>query len=150
MRPVSGMAIDMPSALPTVSGVQNPHKDRPDEENGQDSHVRPLRDEYVPEEKQEPTGRYWLDRDEEGQPKVRYDDPEKSDDREAVRCRGNTDQVDHEIRELKQRADELKRQIAAETDEARRGQLEKELSQVESELSQKGNDTYRRQHTKFS
>ena len=66
---------------------------------------RPAVDEYVPEEKQEPSGRYWLGKDENGQPKIYFDNPElpadapekpdssqkKSAGGKAERCTGSTD-----------------------------------------------------------
>jgi len=127
-------------------------------------------DEYIPEEKREPAGLYWLEKGEDGQPKVCFDDPERmtgasanqderpnadSPDRRASGkkaeiCTGNTDKVDREIEKLKKKREELVRQINSETDEAKIKELEQKLSQVERELSQKDNDAYRRQHTVFS
>ena len=112
-------------------------------------------DEYVPEEKQEPSGRYWLGRDEDGRPKVCFDDPERADDKpsdapKAGRCTGNTDQVDREIERLRKRKETLEQQISAQTDEVKIRELERKLAQAERELAQKDNDTYRRQHTVFS
>jgi len=47
--------------------------------------LRPLRDEYVPEEKrQEPWGRYWLEKDGDGGLKVHFDDPEAPEDAPAA------------------------------------------------------------------
>ena len=124
----------------------------------------PVMDEYVPEEKQEPSGRYWLGKDENGKPKVCFDDPERADDKpsdapapakearedKAERCTGNTDQVDREIERLKKRKETLEQRISAQTDDAKIKELERKLAQVERELAQKDNDTYRRQHTVFS
>ena len=76
-----------------------------------------------------------------------FDDPKK----DTRTCTGNTDQVDREIRKLKEKAQQLEQQIqAASGDEEKKAALEKKLAQVKSELSQKDNDTYRRQHTIFS
>lgn len=125
---------------------------------------RPAMDEYVPEEKPEPSGRYWLGRDEDGQPKLYFDDPElpadatqkpdsaqeKSPGGKAERCTGSTDRVDREIERLKQKKEELERQISAQTDDTKVKALEQKLAQVERELSQKDNDAYRRRHTVFS
>ena len=44
----------------------------------------------------------------------------------------------------------LERRRSPETDEAKARDLERQLAQVDSELSQKDNDAYRRQHTKFT
>ena len=128
----------------------------------------PAVDEYIPEEKQEPSGRYWLGKDEDGQPKVYFDDlkqaanPGRAADKPSAppasagkgdkseRCTANTDQVDREIERLKKRKETLEQQINAQTDEVKIKELERKLTQVERELAQKDNDTYRRQHTKFS
>ena len=124
----------------------------------------PVMDEYVPEEKQEPSGRYWLGKDEDGKPKVCFDDPERADNKpsdapapaekaggdKAERCTGSTDQVDREIERLKKRKETLEQRINAQTDDAKIKELERQLAQAERELAQKDNDTYRRQHTVFS
>lgn len=61
---------------------------------------------------------------------------------------GNTDKVEREIRELKEKKKELEQQIhSAAGDEKKVKELEKKLADIENELSQKDNDTYRRQNT---
>lgn len=78
-------------------------------------------------------------------PKVNGNDPENGEEK----CVGNTDQVDREIRKLKEKKKKLEQQLKeASGDEQKK--LENQLAQVERELSQKDNDTYRRQHSKFS
>ena len=151
------------AAQPAVaaSGIKaTPQVQRPDSAAQERSH-KPVMDEYVPEEKQEPTGRYWLEKGEDGQPKIYFDDPERdkdvdtpeqkaADGKKEEICTGSTDKVDQEIEKLREKKKELEQQINAETDGGKIEALEKELSQVEQELSQKDNDTYRRQHTVFS
>ena len=124
----------------------------------------PVVDEYIPEEKQEPSGRYWLGSDGDGRPKVYFDDPERADDKpfdapapdkkaagcKTERCTVSTDKVEREIERLKQRKETLERQINAQTDDIKIRELERKLAQVERELAQKDNDTYRRQHAVFS
>jgi len=156
-----------------LSGVRHSEADT------QGCPAAPVRDEYVPEEKREPAGRYWLGKDGEGKTKIYFDAPEKSadvpeepeglrdldspdpekgaegpekgnDSRKAEKCTGNTDKVDREIEKLKKKKEELEKQIRSETDEAKVEDLEKKLAQVERELRQKDNDAYRRQHTVFS
>lgn len=136
--------------------------------------AEPRRDEYVPEEKREPSGRYWLGRDGDGQPRIYFDDPqraagtpeqpadgpeqdrgakgpEKKDrDKKAERCTGDTGKVDREIEKLKRKRAELEQRLNTERDEAKREDLEQQLAQVEAELRQKDNDGYRRRHTVFS
>ncbi len=180
MEPISGMisgAIRPPAA---AADVEAPPKVRRPGEQTQDSPIRSAKDEYIPEEKQEPSGLYWLGKDEDGQPKVYFDDPDRadsapetqdelpaadgpdqdkgadgpekkaSDSRKAEICRGSTDKVDREIEKLKKKREELERQINSETDETKLKGLKKKLAQVEGELRQKDNDAYRRQHTEFS
>lgn len=106
-------------------------------------------DEYTKSEPSDakPSGLYRFEQDEHGNRKLVFDDPKK----DTKTCTGNTDQVDREIRKLKEKAQQLEQQILASSgDEKKAADLEKKLSQVQSELSQKDNDTYRRQHTIFS
>ena len=112
------------------------------------------KDEYISSEKSgnQPTGLYRVGQDENGNRKIFFDDPkaghakeqddrsEKNEDgkapkvggdsqgKPAEKCVTNTDKVDREIKKLK----------------------EKKLTQVENELSQKDNDTYRRQNASVS
>lgn len=51
---------------------------------------------------------------------------------------------------LRRTLEDLERRRSPETDEAKARDLERQLAQVDSELSQKDNDAYRRQHTKFT
>lgn len=159
-----------------VSGPQRPREEpRPQ---------KPVTDEYIPEEKQEPSGRYWPGKDEEGRPKICFDDPERAADSPKLaadgpkppegapeaeepegdkgpkgpekkepkeeKWMGSTDKVDREIERLKKKKQELERRLNAETDEARIKELERELSQVSQELSQKDNDNYRKHHSTFT
>lgn len=130
-------------------------------------------DEYISSEKssQKPSGLYKLVPDENGRPKILYDDPKKSavnseKDKEAEmpknipsdnpddnseKCTTNTDKVDKEIKKLKEEKKQLEQQIKmASQDEEKVKELEKKLYHVESELSQKDNDTYRRQNAEVS
>ena len=162
MSPISGVN---PGAAQPLTGVDKvlgaPKAQRPGEETA-GRPLKPVMDEYVPEEKQEPSGRYWMDKDEDGQPKIIFDDPSKSEppeqgpaaegpekkDEKVERC--DTGKVDREIEKLKKKREELERRLSAETDEARIKDLERQLAQVERELKQKDNDAYRKQHTTFT
>ena len=131
-------------------------------EAGNDSDGIPVpKDEYISSEKsgRKPSGLYRLGQDENGNPKVLYDDPKKpagtdkggSPERAEEKCTGNTDQVDREIEKLKEKKQQLEQQIKmASGDEEKVKELENQLAQVENELSQKDNDTYRRQHSVFT
>lgn len=122
------------------------------------------KDEYISSEKSgsRPSGLYHMGQDENGNPKVLYDDPKKaggadkkeqpeigadSPKKDEEKCTTNTDKVDREIEKLKEQKQQLEQQIkAASEDKEKVKELEKELAQIESQLSQKDNDTYRRQH----
>lgn len=132
-------------------------------------------DEYISSEKsgQKPTGLYRIGQDENGNRKLFFDDPKAaraadnrseegegnkgpkvrgdSQGKPAEKCVTNTDRVEREIRELKEKKRQLEQQIqSASGDEKKIRELEKKLAQVESELSQKDNDTYRRQNASVS
>lgn len=151
MEPIIGMRPGMAYPPEAVSDRKEPVKAPGIGEEEKEPAIKPATDEYIPEGKQEPSGLYWKGKDTNGNPRVYFDDPKrkKADDREEETT-GNTDQVDREIRELKQEQEELERQLHTEPDETKRKALETKLTQVERELSQKDNEAYRRQHTVFS
>ncbi len=179
MEPISGMIFSGIHSPSTVADVKVPPKLQRSEDKTRSSPIAHVKDEYIPEKKQEPSGRYWLGKDEDGQPKVYFDDTkqaadalEKQDeipdinapDQDKVAgspekkasgdksgsCTCNTDKVDREIEKLKKKREELERQINSEKDNTKIKELEKKLARVESELRQKDNDAYRRQHSTFS
>ena len=122
------------------------------------------KDEYISSEKSssKPSGLYRLGQDENGNLKVMYDDPKraaKAKDvqpkeepaKKAEKCTTNTDNVDREIEKLKEEKKQLEQQIkAAAGDKEKAKVLEKKLAQIEGQLSQKDNDTYRRQNAVIS
>lgn len=125
-------------------------------------------DEYVSRERSatESIGLYRMGEDENGNPRVFFDAPEKfsgtggkgepktgSDlpEKSAKTCTTNTDKVDREIEKLKEKKQQLEQQIRlALGNEEKVRELEKKLVQIEGELSQKDNDTYRRQNAEIS
>ncbi|MDE6760943.1 MAG: hypothetical protein K2J90_09740 [Lachnospiraceae bacterium] len=152
-------------------------------------------DEYISSEKsgKEPTGLYRIGQDDNGNRKIFFDDPnmddrataKENDDRSkggtdgkepkvsgnhpgklVDRCVANTDKVDREIKKLKEKKQQLEKQIQSasggemssgypampfgDKDERKIQNLEKQLVQVENELRQKDNDIYRRSHSVFS
>ena len=175
MMPISGVSTGAVQPLTTAEKVLGASKVQKPEEEAQDRRLKPVMDEYIPEEPQEPSGRYWMGKDEDGQPKIYFDDPERAadapkqpeDDPEAEEpdpagqgakgperkkdkdevWEANTDKVDREIEKLKKKKEELEQRLNTETDEAKIKDLERQLAQVDRELMQKDNDTYRRQHT---
>lgn len=104
----------------------------------------PVMDQYIPEEEHTPSGLYWIGRDKDGSPKVYFDDPEA---KPAETCTINTDKVDRELEQLRSRKDQLERQLRTAADEGKVQELEKKLTQTESELARKDNDAYRRQNS---
>ena len=66
------------------------------------------KDEYISSEKSgnKPSGLYRMGQDENGNPKVLYDDPKKAEKRSATskaeECTTNTDAIDREIEKLKE------------------------------------------------
>ncbi len=170
MTPISSVSTGAAQALTPAKQALGTPGARPPEEKSPGHPPRPAMDRYVPEEPREPSGRYWLGRDEDGRPKICFDGPERAADapdpedpnqsagakrwektgqREGT-CTGNTDKVDREIEKLKRKREELERRLHTETDEARRKELERQLAQVARELDQKDNDAYRRRHSAFT
>ena len=178
MMPISGVSTGAVQPLTTAEKMMGASKVQKPEEEARDRQLKPVMDEYVPEEPQEPSGRYWMGKDEDGQPKIYFDDPEraadapkqpedapeaeepkqagqgakgpegKKDKGETWEC--NTDKVDREIEKLKKKQQELKQRLNTETDEAKIKDLEHQLAQVEQELKQKDSDTYRRQNAAYT
>lgn len=67
------------------------------------------------------------------------------------KCTTDTDQVDREIKQLREKKRQLEQQLErAVGDEKRCRELEKQLAQINAELGRKDNDTYRRQHARTS
>ena len=138
----------------------------------------PSRDQYVKGEKPASAGVYQMSRDENGNPRINFDDPEKTapaadqppvaadqgedpssdspekadgEDKKSESCTANTDRVDAEIKRLKEKQEKLEQQLAkAGQDPTKQEKLRQQLDQVERELQMKDNDSYRRQNTTFS
>lgn len=60
----------------------------------------------------------------------------------------STDKVDDEIEKLKAKKAQLEQKISSAQDP--NADLQKQLAQIENELRQKDNDTYRKVHAQFS
>ena len=148
MMPISGVNPGGAQPLAATEKMLGAPQIQTPEEEPQGRRPKPMMDEYVPEEPREPSGRYWMGRDEDGQPKIYFDGPEgKKDKGETWEC--NTDKVDREIEKLKKKRQELEQRLNAETDEATIKDLERRLAQVERELKMKDSDAYRRQNAVF-
>ena len=181
MMPVYGVGAGAVQPLTTAEKALGASRVQEPEETVQNRQLKPVTDEYVRSEPREPSGRYWVGKGGDGQPKIYFDDPERAavtpkqpegapeaeepnpagqgvkgpenperkKDKDEV-WEGNTDKVDREIERLKKKRQELEHRLNTETDEAKIKDLERQLSQVERELRQKDNDTYRRQHTQVT
>ena len=71
---------------------------------------------------------------------------EKTPEQKTEQTTVNTDQVDREIERLKQKKQALEQQLCTAQNEQQREALERELQMIESALSFKDNDTYRKQN----
>ena len=78
MMPISGVNTVAVQPLTTAEKVLGASKVQKLEVEAQSRQLKPVMDEYVPEEPQEPSGRYWMGKDEDGQPKIYFDDPERA------------------------------------------------------------------------
>ena len=186
MMPISGVNTGTIQPLTTAEKIPGASRVQSPGEKVQCRQAKPAMDEYIPEEPREPSGRYWMGRDENGQPKIYFDNPEpaaedprqpegvpkagkpdapqtegpdspdqdakgpekKEEPEELWQC--DTGKVDREIKQLKKKRQELEQQLHTETDEARTRELGGRLAQVDQELRQKDNDTYRKQHSTFT
>jgi len=135
---------------PDNIGQQNPE---PQEARELPHQIKPIHgfDTYVPEDKtlHESIGIYRVV-DNSGTPKVEFDGPKQKEEETSNVTTTNTDDVDREIERLKEKREQLASQIGRESDPQRKEELERELAQVEQELTRKDNDTYRRQHADIS
>lgn len=80
MMSISGVNTGAVQPLTTAGKVLGASKVQKSEEESQGRQLKPMMDEYVPEEPQEPSGRYWMGKGEDGQPKIYFDDPERAAD----------------------------------------------------------------------
>ena len=78
MIPVSSINAGAMQALAEPEKSLSTQKVQESQEETQSRPIRAGKDEYIPEEKSEPFGRYWMGKDEDGQPKIFFDDPEKA------------------------------------------------------------------------
>ena len=113
--------------------------------------------EYIPSEPVK--GLYKPGRDAEGNQTIEYLDPHKEESpktenaqtssqtsRSGGSATTDTDKVDREIEKLKEKKAQLEQKLHT-ADESQKKELEVALRQVEAELAQKNNDSYRRQNT---
>ena len=170
MTPIFAAPSRAAQSHPALTGVKDPsnvHETKVKEAKTKEAETKeaqkfakPEKDEYLPEEKHESSGRYWMEQGEDGQKKIHFDDPDKNPKAnnpektpqkpEPEICRGNNDKAVREIEKLKEEKKTLEQQIQTETDEEKIKKLEQKLAQVENELRQKDNNGYLRRNTVFS
>ena len=80
MMPVSGVSVGAVQPLTTAGKVPGTSRVQKPEEESRSRRMEPVMDKYVPEEPQEPSGRYWTGKDEGGRPKIHFNDPERAAD----------------------------------------------------------------------
>lgn len=76
--PISGVNTGAVQSLTTADKVLGAPKVQ--ELEAENRQLKPVMDEYVPEEPQEASGRYWVGRDGGGQPEIYFDNPERAAD----------------------------------------------------------------------
>ena len=150
MMPISGVNTVAVQPLTTTEKVLGASKVQKPEEEAQSRQLKPVMDEYIPEEPQEPSGRYWMGRDEDGQPKIYFDDPERAADapeqQEGAPEAEGPDPADQDAKGPEGKKDK------GEVWERGTGKADRETGKLKKnrqELEQEG-DTYRRQHAAHS
>ena len=111
----------------------------------------PRFDSYIHEEPAEDAGIYKAEYNENGLRTIKFQEADETETSQKVKSSKttmDTEKVDREIEKLKQAKEQLERRIAV-ADEKNREVLEAELLNVETQLRQKDNDTYRRQHAQI-
>ena len=78
MTPISAVNTGAAQSLTKAEKVLGAPGAERHEKEGQSRLWEPVMDEYVPEEPQEPSGRYWMGKDGNGRPKIYFDDPERA------------------------------------------------------------------------
>lgn len=148
----------------SVSGIKDGH---------------PRFDEYVKNDKVvSGAGIYSVERDENGNPVVVFENPEKpsqespdpakppaegekpeivkskssAEDEKPVieKCTVNTDRVDAEIKKLKEQLQTIQKQLSQAENAEEQEALKKQLTTIEAELRAKDNDAYRKQNATYT
>ena len=80
MMPISGVNTGAAQSLTAAEKVLGVAENRKSGKEAQGRVQKPSMDVHIPEEKQEPFGRYWMGKDKDGCPKIYFDDPEQEAD----------------------------------------------------------------------
>ena len=146
--------IPISAAAPRPAAVQELREmpDRPKE--AAPSAKPPLRDEYVPEKKREPWGRYWLEKAEDGSPKICFEDPESPEAPSSEETKGAPEAAEPSREEApkaegpkSRRPEERKERCVADTGPVDREleRLRKKKEELEQRLSGETDETRRRE-----
>lgn len=134
----------------SVSGIKDGH---------------PRFDEYVKNDKVvSGAGIYSVERDENGNPVVVFENPEKPSQESPdpakppaegekpviEKCTVNTDRVDAEIKKLKEQLQTIQKQLSQAENAEEQEALKKQLTTIEAELRAKDNDAYRKQNATYT
>ena len=65
MEPISATAFSAVHSPAATGGVKEASKVRQPEDKAQSSSLKAVKDEYVPKERSEPSGRYWMGKNED-------------------------------------------------------------------------------------
>lgn len=147
------LAVNSADTAQKINGVKS--KEHSSDINAKEPEkISENRDEYVPCEEKEPIGLCSVVPDENGDQKISFDKAESmyadnADEPEKETVTGNTDNVDREINNLRNKAKMLSQRLRS-ADEGTAEDIRRKLEQVTAELAQKDNDEYRRQHTVFT
>lgn len=128
--------------------------------------ARPPRfDEYVKNDKEASSaGIYNVEKDENGNPLITFDSPDKpsqespdtakapSEDEkpEIMKCTVSTDKVDAEIKKLTEQRQSIQQQLKQAENPEEKAALQKQLTNIETELRAKDNDAYRKQNATYT
>lgn len=146
------LSVNSADTAQKIGGVKNDH--RSDISVNEQEKISENRDEFVPSEEKEPIGLYSITPDENGEPQISFDKAEdkpsdNDNESEEETVTANTDSVDREIKNLRNKAQKLNQKLRS-ADENTAKEIRRELEQITAELAQKDNDEYRRQHTVFT
>ena len=80
MMPVSGVSAGAVRPLTAAGRALEASGGQQSGEEARSRGPKPVTDEYVPEEPREPSGRYWMGKDEDGRPRIYFDDRSRAED----------------------------------------------------------------------
>ncbi|MCM1224908.1 MAG: hypothetical protein NC548_61710 [Lachnospiraceae bacterium] len=154
----------------TAKAAERAEEAAKSKEKGKPDIIPAPKDEYISSEKsgKKPSGLYHMGQDENGNPKIVFDDPKKAEEAEDENSKGaklkgesdsdrvqvtigNMDKVKNEIKKLKEEKKQLEQQLKmAAGNEQKTKELEAKLARIEAELSVKDTAEYKKQHAEYT